>query len=125
MSKEKNLNNPFDVLSSLKFSESELDSVENLKIENDQSDESKNHRKSQKIRIWLEKKKRKGKGVSLITGFNEYKEEMKSLAKLMKVKLGVGGSFTDDEIIIQSQNRDKILEILISEGFKDVKKSGG
>lgn len=125
MNKEKNSNNPFDVLSNLRFSESDIEEVENIEIGNDQTNDLKNLRKSQKIRIWLEKKKRKGKPVSLITGFNEYQEDMKSLAKLMKVKLGVGGSFTDDEILIQSQNRDKILEILISEGFKDVKKAGG
>ncbi len=116
-------NNPFDVLSNLNFSESEKKHTKVEKVDA-QSDLNK-ERKSQTIRVWLQKKKRNGKLVSVITGFNEYKEDIKELARLLKVKLGVGGSNTDDEIVIQGQNRDKIIEILKSQGFYDVKKAGG
>ena len=114
--------NPFNILSNLKFSESETDSLKDIENEENELFEQ---RKTQKIRVWLEKKKRNGKPVSVITGFNEYIEDMKSLAKLLKTKLGVGGSNTADEIIIQGQNRDKIIDILLSKGFKDIKKAGG
>ncbi len=114
-------NNPFDILSNLKLTDS--DDISESDIED--VNEAQSNRKNQKIRVWLQKKKRNGKPVSVITGFNEYKEDMKELARLLKVKLGVGGSNTDDEIIIQGQNRDKIIEILKSQGFKDAKKSGG
>ena len=118
-----NNDNPFDVLSSLSFPDSDTakNDIEDMQVDSPLDTE----RKGQKIRVWLQKKKRNGKPVSVITGFNEYKEDMKQLAKLLKTKLGVGGSHSDDEIVIQGQDRDKIIEILKSQGFKDIKKAGG
>ncbi len=116
-------NNPFDILSDLKLPDS--GDISTSEANTDAGDDPQSDRSNQKIRVWLQKKKRNGKPVSVITGFNEYKEDMKELARLLKVKLGVGGSNTDDEIVIQGQNRDKIIEILKSQGFKDIKKSGG
>lgn len=117
------IDNPFNILSDLEFSENEVPEKNDNKDED--NSEVMNERKNQTIRVWLQKKKRNGKPVSVITGFNEYKEDIKALAKLLKTKLGVGGSNTDDEIVIQGQNRDKVIEILKSQGFKDVKKAGG
>ena len=116
--------NPFDVLSGLKFSDSDYDFEEEV-VEESEEMIDKSYRKSQKIRVWLEKKKRNGKPVSIITGLDEPEDELKYLAKLLKKKLGVGGSFSSDEIIIQGQNRDKIIDLLKEEGFRDVKKAGG
>jgi len=116
--------NPFDILSNLKFSEDDYlrseEVVEEVPQVNDNS-----QRRNIKIRVWLEKKKRAGKPVSVITGFDEDKGKLKELAKLLKTRLGVGGSFSEGEIIIQGQNRDKIIEILKSQGFNNIKKAGG
>ena len=116
--------NPFSILSGLEFSEEDYARSEELK-EEQPVELDKSYRKSAKIRVWLEKKKRAGKPVSVITGFDEDKQSLKSLAKILKTQLGVGGSFADGQIIIQGQNRDKIVEILKSQGFIDVKKAGG
>lgn len=115
--------NPFDILSNLRFSDE--DYIERNEDKQKIAEPDNSYRKSMKIRIWLEKKKRAGKPVSVIKGIEEDKETMKSLAKTIKTQLGVGGSFSGDEIIIQGQNRDKIIEILKSQGFSDVKKAGG
>ncbi len=116
--------NPFSVLSNIEFSEDDyLKSDDKIELEPEEEDYS--YRKSMKIRVWLEKKKRAGKPVSVIQGLQEDKESLKALAKILKTQLGVGGSFSDGEIIIQGQNRDKIIEILKSQGFNDVKKAGG
>ena len=120
----KDNSNPFDILSNLEFSGQDYtvdDAAEDEVLDN----EDYSYRSQNKIRVWLQKKKRAGKPVSVITGLEEDKEEMKKLAKILKSQLGVGGSFSYDEIIIQGQNRDKIIEILKSLGFKDVKKAGG
>ncbi|MEE9361010.1 MAG: translation initiation factor [Cellulophaga sp.] len=68
--------------------------------------------------------KRKGKPTTILEGYTGATEDFKKLAKELKTKLSVGGSFKDDSIIIQGDYRDKIMEILKEKGFK-VKRVGG
>lgn len=68
--------------------------------------------------------KRKGKPTTIIEGYAGSDEDFKILAKELKTKLSVGGTFKDDSIIIQGDYRDKIMEILKNKGFK-VKRVGG
>ena len=68
--------------------------------------------------------KRKGKATTIIEGYEGTEEDFKILAKEIKTKLSVGGTFKDDSIIIQGNYRDKIMEILKIKGFK-VKRVGG
>lgn len=68
--------------------------------------------------------KRKGKPTTIIEGYTGSDDDFKILAKELKTKLSVGGTFKDDSIIIQGDYRDKIMEILIVKGFK-VKRVGG
>jgi len=71
----------------------------------------------QPLRISLDKRNRKGKAVTLITGFTGSTEDMEALGKMLKVKCGVGGSAKDGEIIVQGDFRNKILELLQKEGY--------
>jgi len=68
--------------------------------------------------------KRNGKPTTIIDGYDGTDEDFKILAKEIKTKLSVGGSFKENSIIIQCNYRDKIMEILKSKGFK-VKRVGG
>ena len=68
--------------------------------------------------------KRKGKATTIIEGYEGSDEDFKILAKEIKTKLSVGGTFKDDSIIIQGDYRDKIMTILKEKGFK-VKRVGG
>ncbi len=68
--------------------------------------------------------KRKGKPITILEGYTGATEDFKKLAKELKTKLSVGGSFKDDKIIIQGDYRVKIMEILKEKGFK-VKRVGG
>lgn len=71
-----------------------------------------------------EKKGRNGKPVTLIEGFEGSDEELKRISKKIKTTLGIGGSEKDGTIIIQGDNRDKIMEILKNMGYK-TKRVGG
>ncbi len=81
--------------------------------------------------IWLQEEpiickyeKRKGKPITILEGYTGATDDFKKLAKELKTKLSVGGSFKDDKIIIQGDYRDKIMAILKSKGFQ-VKRVGG
>jgi len=81
--------------------------------------------------IWLQDdpiickyEKRKGKPITILEGYTGATADFKKLAKELKTKLSVGGSFKDDKIIIQGDYRDKIMEMLKEKGF-NVKRVGG
>lgn len=72
----------------------------------------------------FEKKGRNGKPVTLIEGFEGPEEELKQISKKIKTTLGIGGSEKDGIIVIQGDNRDKIMKILQDMGYK-TKRVGG
>jgi translation initiation factor 1 len=79
----------------------------------------------QKLRVQIDRKQRKGKEVTIISGFNGTEDDLETLGKTLKTKCGVGGSAKDGEIIIQGDQVTKVLAILLDLGYKNTKKSGG
>jgi len=78
----------------------------------------------QLLYVSIDRKQRGGKEVTLVEGFVGVQEDLKDLGKLLKSKCGVGGTVKDGDIIIQGKFKDKVADILASEGYK-VKKKGG
>lgn len=78
----------------------------------------------QKLYVSIDKKQRAGKEVTLIEGFLGSEDDLKDLGKILKNKCGVGGTVKEGEVLIQGNFRDKIIEILIKEGYQ-VKRKGG
>lgn len=81
--------------------------------------------------LWLQEEplickyeKRKGKPITIIEGYTGADEDFKQLAKELKQFLSVGGSFKNEQIIIQGDYRDKIMKFLQQKGFK-TKRVGG
>ena len=76
------------------------------------------------VRLHLERKGRKGKGVTLVRGLNLGKDELAIVAKHLKMSCGVGGAVKDGVIELQSVDRDKIRTLLETRGHR-VKLAGG
>jgi translation initiation factor 1 len=78
----------------------------------------------QNIRIQATRSGRKGKTVTIITGFQAKAETLEKLLKQLKTQCGTGGTLKENEIEIQGEHKQKLLEILIKLGYK-AKISGG
>lgn len=76
------------------------------------------------VRVSLDKKGRKGKGVTLIKGIPLALNDLKKLAKELKQKCGVGGAVKEGNIEIQGDHRDQVIALLKAKSYV-VKKSGG
>jgi len=72
----------------------------------------------QALRVLLDKSGRAGKQVTLVTGFVGTAGDLETLTKLLKTKCGVGGSCKQGEILIQGDAREKVMNILLKEGYK-------
>ncbi len=76
----------------------------------------------QKLKVILDKKQRAGKAVTLVENFIGKEEDLEDLGKKLKNFCGTGGSVKDRQIIIQGDQREKVLQWLIKNAYKNSKK---
>ena len=95
----------------------------NYEYENNQEEETM-AKSDQKLRVMIDRKKRRGKEVTLVVGYVGNPQDLKELGKMLKSKCGVGGSVKDKEIIIQGNQKDKVVKLLLEQGYSQTKASG-
>ena len=81
--------------------------------------------KQQNLRVMIDRKARKGKAVTLISGYQGSTNDIENLGKWLKKKCGVGGSVKNREILIQGDHKKKVIDMLIKEGYVNTKGVGG
>lgn len=81
--------------------------------------------KQQKLKVRLDTRQRAGKAVTLIDGFIGTEEDIEDLGKKLKNFCGTGGSVKDFQVIVQGDQREKIMQWLLKNGYSNTKKVGG
>ncbi|MFN0096930.1 MAG: translation initiation factor [Dehalococcoidia bacterium] len=76
------------------------------------------------VRVSREKKGRGGKTVSLVVGLPPNPDELERVLKVLKTKLGSGGTAEGPTLVIQGDHRERIVAELQTLGYK-AKSAGG
>lgn len=78
--------------------------------------------KAQKLKVRLDTKQRGGKAVTLVDGFIGLEEDLEDLGKKLKNFCGTGGAVKEGQVIIQGDQRDKVVQWLQKNGYTQSKK---
>ena len=80
--------------------------------------------KQQKLRVRLDTKQRGGKAVTVVEGFIGTESDLEELGKKLKNFCGTGGAVKEGVALVQGDQRDKVLQWLLKNGYSNSKKAG-
>jgi translation initiation factor 1 len=78
--------------------------------------------RQQKLKVRLDTRQRAGKAVTLVEGFIGPASELEALGRQLKGHCGTGGSVKDGLVIIQGDQREKIVQWLQKNGYAPTKR---
>jgi translation initiation factor 1 len=78
----------------------------------------------QTARVWRDRKRRRGKTVTVVGGLQHDPATLEALLKRLKQQCGAGGTVKDGELEIQGDHRERVAETLAALGYM-VKHVGG
>lgn len=73
---------------------------------------------AQSIRVAIDRRRRKGKSVTVASGFRLTPATLEKVAKQLKQKCAAGGSSSGGEIEIQGEHVEKVAEMLRGMGYR-------
>ncbi len=76
------------------------------------------------VRVSRDAKGRGGKTVTVVTGISLPDKDLDALGKQLKASCGSGGTVKDGVIEVQGDHVDRILALLVAQGYK-AKRAGG
>lgn len=76
----------------------------------------------QLLTVKLDAKQRAGKLVTLISGFIGKNADLEKLGRELKSFCGTGGSVKNNEILVQGDNKEKVLQCLNKKGYVKARK---
>ena len=90
-------------------------------VTNDEPEVETLPKNQQRLRVRIEKNGRGGKTATLIVGFIGTESDLKELGKWLKGRLGVGGSAKEGEILIQGDFKQRVIDLLKTDGYTQTK----
>jgi translation initiation factor 1 len=76
------------------------------------------------VRVLRDAKGRGGKTVTVVTGISLVDKDLDALGKQLKASCGSGGTVKDGVIEVQGDHVDRIVMLLVAQGYK-AKRAGG
>jgi translation initiation factor 1 len=70
------------------------------------------------MNIVISKEIKKFNKLTTVVRGMDYSENIKSVSKELKTKLGTGGTIKDGQIILQGDHREAVKKLLVARGFK-------
>lgn len=96
----------------------------NFNFNNDASSKEALPPEQQPLKVILETKQRGGKAVTVVYGYVGPEDDLEEMGKKLKAYCGTGGSVKDGEILVQGDQRDKVMQWLGKQGYGKAKRVG-
>ncbi len=93
--------------------------IEDYNVSTNQMDDILRELDKEKTRIVISKDIRRFRKVATVVKGLHERQDIESITKEMKTKIGTGGTFKDGQIILQGDHRDFVKNFLLKKGYDE------